>query len=131
MRPEGDSLICASCPTTRASLIADTELSAYGLNLADDGRVFFTSPEALALRDTGSASDVYERKDEKLSLISTGRSSTATGLLSVSADGRNAYFYTRETLVSGDHNGKTVKIYTAREDGGFHPARDPGMPGIR
>jgi hypothetical protein len=114
-----NSLICASCPTTRATLNADTELSEYGLNLADDGRVFFTSTEALALRDTGVSSDVYEWKNERLYLISTGRSPTATGLLSVSADGRNAYFYTRETLVSADHNGKTVKIYTARENGGF------------
>jgi hypothetical protein len=115
----GNSLICASCPTTRATLNADTELSEYGLNLADDGRVFFTSTEALALRDTGVSSDVYEWKNERLYLISTGRSPTATGLLSVSADGSNAYFYTRETLVSGDHNGKTVKIYTARANGGF------------
>ena len=115
----GNSLICASCPTTRATLNADTELSEYGLNLADDGRVFFTSTEALALRDTGVSSDVYEWKNERLYLISTGRSATATGLLSVSADGSNAYFYTRETLVSGDHNGKTVKIYTARANGGF------------
>ena len=65
------------------------------------------------------SSDVYEWKNERLYLISTGRSATATGLLSVSADGSNAYFYTRETLVSGDHNGKTVKIYTARANGGF------------
>jgi hypothetical protein len=115
----GNSLICASCPTTRATLNADTELSEYGLNLSDDGRVFFTSTEPLALRDTGVSSDVYERKGERLYLISTGRSPTATGLLSVSADGRNAFFYTRETLVSGDHNGSTVKIYTARENGGF------------
>ena len=68
------------------------------------------------------SSDVYEWKNQRLYLISTGRSPTATGLLSVSADGRNAYFYTRETLVSGDHNGKTVKIYTARENGGFASA---------
>jgi hypothetical protein len=112
-------MICASCPTTRATLNADTELSEYGLNLADDGRVFFTSTEALALRDTGVSSDVYEWKNDRLYLISTGRSPTATGLLSVSADGRNAYFYTRETMVSEDHNGSTVKIYTARENGGF------------
>jgi hypothetical protein len=116
---QGSSLVCASCPTTRATLNADTELSEYGLNLADDGRVFFTTTEPLALRDTGSSSDVYEWKKDRLYLISTGRSPTATGLLSVSADGRDAYFYTRDTLVSEDHNGKTVKIYTARENGGF------------
>jgi hypothetical protein len=116
---DGDTLICASCPTTRASLVADTELSPYGLNLTDDGRVFFTSVETLALRDTGTTTDVYERSGEALSLISTGRSSTDTGLLSASADGVNAFFYTRESMVSSDRNGKTMKIYTAREDGGF------------
>lgn len=113
------SLVCASCPTTRAALTADTRLSAYGLNLADDGRVFFTSAEPLALQDTGTAADVYEWSEGKISLISTGRSQTDAGLLSVSADGVNVYFYTRETLVRGDHNGMTMKIYTARENGGF------------
>jgi hypothetical protein len=113
------SLVCASCPTTGAALTADTRLSRFGLNLADDGRVFFTSVEPLALRDTGGSSDVYEWKGGRIYLLSTGRSQTDTGLLSTSADARNAFFYTRDTLVGNDHNGKTIKIYTAREHGGF------------
>ncbi len=113
------ALSCASCPTTRATLTADTRLSRYGLNLADDGRVFFTSAEALALRDTGDTADVYESSDGEVSMLSTGRSQTDSGLLSVSADGVDAFFYTRESLVDTDRNGKTMKIYDAREKGGY------------
>jgi hypothetical protein len=114
-----DALFCASCPTTGAALTAETSLSEYGLNLSDDGRVFFTSDEPLALRDTGSTADVYEWSDGEVSMISTGRSPTDSGLLSVSVDGVNVFFYTREVLVSSDHNGAALKIYTAREGGGF------------
>lgn len=116
---DGDSLSCASCPGTRASLTADTVLTEQGLNLTDDGRVLFTSVEPLALRDTGSSTDVYEWKNGRIYLISTGRSQTDTRLLSASADGLNVFFFTRETLVSGDQNGNTVKVYTARAGGGF------------
>jgi hypothetical protein len=112
-------LDCASCPTTRASLTAETRLSPYGLNLADDGRVFYTSTEPLALQDTGGTADVYEWSAGRISMLSTGRSQTDAGLLSVSADGVNAFFYTRETLAGNDRNGHTLKIYTAREGGGL------------
>lgn len=116
---QADALVCASCPTTGAALTADTRLSRFGLNLADDGRVFFTSVEPLALRDTGGSADVYEWKAGRIYLISTGLSQTDTGLLSTSADGSNAFFYTRDALVADDQNGNTIKIYTAREHGGF------------
>ena len=114
-----DQLFCASCPTTGAALTADTTLSRFGLNLTDDGRVFFTSGEPLALRDTGITADVYGWSDGEVSLISTGRSADDSGLLTVSADGIDVFFYTREVLVSSDHNGAAMKIYTAREGGGF------------
>jgi hypothetical protein len=113
------ALDCVSCPRTRASLTADTHLSSHGLNLSDDGRVFFTSIEPLSLRDTGSKPDVYEWNNGTISLLSTGRSATDIGLLSVSADGVNAFFFTRDTLVRNDHNGNTMKIYVAREGGGI------------
>jgi hypothetical protein len=40
-------------------------------------------------------------------------------MLSVSSDGTNAFFFTRETLVKTDANGNAMKLYTAREGGGF------------
>jgi hypothetical protein len=39
--------------------------------------------------------------------------------LGVSADGVDAYFFTRQTLVAEDENGSRVKIYNARSFGGF------------
>jgi hypothetical protein len=115
----GDSLVCASCPATRAALTADTALTATGLNLSDDGRVFFTSVEPLALRDSGTAADVYEWENGRVDLITTGRSATDSRLLSASANGVDAFFFTRDRLVSMDQNGRTIKVYTAREHGGF------------
>ena len=52
-------------------------------------------------------------------LISTGISNFDAGLLGVSADGVNAFFFTRETLAPQDKNGETMKIYDARAGGGF------------
>jgi hypothetical protein len=39
--------------------------------------------------------------------------------LSVTNDGTDAFFFTREVLVNDDHNGQTMKIYDARSRGGF------------
>ena len=60
-------------------------------------------------------------------LISTGYSSFPSSLLSVSDDGTDALFFTREVLVPDDHNGQTMKIYDARVGGGFFklPASPP------
>ena len=33
--------------------------------------------------------------------------------------GKNAYFFTRESIVPQDDNGATMKVYTAREGGGY------------
>jgi hypothetical protein len=115
---DGDSLVCASCATTGAAPISDATL-ASGLNLADDGTVFFTSAEALVLRDTNNKRDVYEWKDGEQQLVSTGISEFDAGLLSASADGVNVFFFTRATLVPQDKNGSLMKIYNARSGGGF------------
>jgi hypothetical protein len=114
-----DQLDCASCAPTRATATADAELSESGLNLSDDGRVFFSSAEQLVLRDTNAKPDAYEWGDSEIQLISTGGSPFASGLLSVSSNGVNAYFFTRATIVPEDENGSTMKIYVAREGGGF------------
>jgi hypothetical protein len=115
---DADSLDCASCASTGAAPTSDTTLS-NGLNMTDDGSVFFTSSEALVLRDTNKKKDVYEWKDGQQELVSTGLSEFDSGLLSVSADGVNAFFFTRATLVPQDKNGNLMKIYNARAGGGF------------
>jgi hypothetical protein len=64
-------------------------------------------------------------KDEQTSttqqaLISTGSSLFNSGMLGVTANGKDAFFFTRETIVKEeDFNGEAMKIYDAREGGGF------------
>lgn len=117
--PAGQSPVCVSCIPTEARPTTDTFPSAYGLSLTDDGRVFFTSAEPLALRDSNERRDAYEWEGGNLQLISTGTSESDATLLSASSDGTNAFFFTRQQLVPSDQNGSLVRLYTARENGGF------------
>ena len=120
-------LDCASCAPTRAAPAGDTSLSTFGLNLTDRGAVFFTSPDQLVLRDSNKRKDAYEWDKGVPQLISTGSGASDSGLVSASADGVNAYFFTREVLVPEDQNGTAMKIYDARELGGF-PSDPPPLP---
>ena len=102
-----------------------------------------TTSQALALRDTDNREDVYEwepqgvgtcssespafskASEDCLSLVSTGSSPFDSSLLGVSADGVNAYFFTHDKLAPQDENGELVKIYDARENGGFFVIPEP------
>lgn len=115
----GGGLICASCAPTNAAPSTDTTLTTNGLNLIDDGRVFYTSAEQLVLHDTNRAKDVYEWDEGEIGLVSTGLDQSDSGLLTASADGRDVFFFTRQTLAPQDGNHGAMKIYDAREFGGF------------
>jgi hypothetical protein len=128
-----DHLDCTSCNPTSLPPATDATLASNGLSIADDGRVFFNTREALTLRDTNNQLDAYEwdsqhpnnaagacqRPNGCMELISSGKSRSESGLLTVSADGTDAFFFTRETLAANDDNGSLMKLYTARENGGF------------
>jgi hypothetical protein len=120
-----DEVECASCAASRARPAGDATLTAEGLSVIDDGRVFFTTPESLVLRDTGERQDAYEWTNGDARLISSGISPFHSAFFSASADGTDAQFFTRETLVKGDHNGTLMKLYDAREGGGFFVVPDP------
>jgi hypothetical protein len=123
----GGDVVCVSCAPTNGAPSTDTTLTSGGLNLVDDGRVVFTSSEQLVLRDTNRLKDVYEWDDGPIGLISTGLDTNDSGLLTASADGRDVFFFTRQTLAPQDQNGGAMRIYDAREDGGFlfNPAPPP------
>ena len=103
----------------------------HGSGLSDDGRVFFNTGEQLVLRDTNENLDAYEWSPQRTGtgacedpagcqqLISSGTSIFDSGMLGVTADGTDAFFFTREKLVEDDFNGEAMKIYDAREGGGF------------
>jgi DNA-binding beta-propeller fold protein YncE len=110
---------CVSCSPTQAIPSTDASLASNGLSITEDGRVFFNTGEGLVLRDSNFKRDAYEWKEGKVELISSGHDRFDSGLLSVSADGTDAYFFTRDTLAVGDENGTLMKLYDARENGGF------------
>ncbi len=133
--PTEDRIECASCNPNATQATADSTLVPNGLSLSEDGRVFFNSLEGIIPRDLNEREDAYEWEPDGteavqgaepcdipggcVDLISTGNSPFGSRLLSVSADGTDAYFFTRDKLVEQDENGNTVKIYDARSLGGF------------
>jgi sugar lactone lactonase YvrE len=114
------ALDCVSCNPTGLASGDGGRLAAYGSSLASKGRVFFNTKEPLVLRDANGKVDAYQwSKAAGVQLVSPGNSQFDNTLLSVSRDGKDAYFFTRNTLVPQDRNGELMKIYDAREGGGF------------
>jgi sugar lactone lactonase YvrE len=123
-----DTVNCSSCSPTGQRSTGDASLPTHGLAVTNDGRVFFNTTEGLVDRDLNEKKDAYEWSPaDGTQLISTGTAALGASLLGVSADGTDAYFFTREKLVSGDNNGSHVKVYDARSFGGF-PFVPPPVP---
>jgi DNA-binding beta-propeller fold protein YncE len=110
---------CVSCNPTGQEPVTDSRLATNGRSMADDGRVFFTTGEPLVLRDSNGKLDAYEWDDEEVELVSSGTSFFNSGLLSVTGDGTDAFFFTRQILAGNDGNGNLMKLYDARAGGGF------------
>lgn len=131
-------LRCASCNPTGArplgesnlSLIRQTEVSfpqPENLPASGEGRLFFESADALLPTDTNGVQDVYEWRPEGvggcdreagcLALISSGHSPNDSMFLTATPDAANAFFITREQLVSQDRD-ELLDVYDARVGGG-------------
>jgi sugar lactone lactonase YvrE len=129
-----EGLACASCNPTGEQAVSDATLVHNGSDLSADGRVFFDTGEGLVDRDLNERTDAYEWEPEGLQvgegiptcrlpagcvgLISAGTSPFDAGLLGVSEDGLDAYFFSRDKLVEEDENGNNMHIYDARVLGG-------------
>jgi hypothetical protein len=133
-------MICVSCDPSGAPPTSDARASQDGLFLTNDGRTAFSTNDALVHTDTNNGEDVYEYVNGRAQLITPGTGETGSagalqflsagaqpGLVGVSADGRDIYFGTFQTLVPSDHNGLFMKFYDARASGGF-PAPAPPPP---
>jgi DNA-binding beta-propeller fold protein YncE len=134
-------LDCASCNQTGEQATGQASLASNGLSVTEDGRVFFNSTEGLVDRDLNEKQDAYEWEPIGLEalegtqaceseggcvdLISTGTSPFDSSLLGASADGVDAFFFTRDSLVPEDANGNRVKIYDARVGGGYAQVPPP------
>lgn len=140
-----DTLGCVSCGEAGHVVAGDAsvrsnpankdkllEIAQYGQPrtiTADGSRVFFQSTDALVSQDVNGVADVYEyRRDSgSVELISAGTGSKASEILDISADGRDVFFTTRDSLLGRDIDGGTSDIYDAREGGGF-PEPAPTLP---
>lgn len=98
--------------------------------LADSGRLFFNTPDALVVQDINNQQDVYEYEPVGVgscseasktfhavdagcvSLISSGRASGESGFLDASESGDDIFFLTGERLVSQDVD-SAVDVYDA------------------
>lgn len=124
---------CASCPEpgvqpkSRAFLdqyvtLAGASSSGYlSRVISEDGRfVFFSSGEALVPEDTNGKIDAYEYdvSTGTVHLLSSGTGSDHSYFVDASADGKDAFFVTREPLSRRDRD-NNVDLYDARIGGGF------------
>ena len=143
---DSDQLVCVSCKPDGGTATGDAFArslhanvgkaslgSHLGRSLSDDGRyAFFTSPDKLVPQDTNGQLDayVYDSVGGALHLLSSGESSAPSFFFEATADGRNAFFGTREQLSGWDVD-RAFDIYDARVDGGFPepPAPPPSCQG--
>ena len=120
---ETGELRCVSCKLSGERPRSDVAASLAGRFMSDDGRTFFSTKDALVPPDTNEDTDVYEFVNSRPYLITSGAEAgdiyRLTGLIGVGADGIDVYFSTLETLVADDENGRYLKFYTARTNGGF------------
>ncbi|MGA8745828.1 MAG: NHL repeat-containing protein [Solirubrobacterales bacterium] len=129
--PATGAMVCDSCNPDGRPATSDVAASQDGLFMTDDGRVFFSTSEALVASDTNSGEDVYEYVEGRPRLITPGTGTVTIpgenlvtleevpGLVGVSANGTDVYFSTYDTLIDEDHNGNFLKFYDARTNGGF------------
>jgi hypothetical protein len=136
-----EELTCASCSPTGAAPLGQSNLSlirnANGApfpqphNLPDEGegRLFFESQDALSPKDTnGHIQDVYEWEPQGVGscekeggcffLFSSGQSPNDSMFVDSTPSGDDAFFVTRERLVTSDKD-EMLDLYDARVGGGI------------
>jgi Tol biopolymer transport system component len=127
-----NTLTCASCPSGSAAANVtvtpsvtkqQVTLAFQGIRprfLADDGTVFFSSPEKLVPGDVNGVADTYQYDPAvgKPQLISTGGGKAPAMFTDASPSGHDVFFVTRQQLVGSDTD-SLVDLYDARTDGGF------------
>ena len=126
---------CAASPPAGDSTLSPQTGGVLGNFLEYEGRaissdkstVFFTTPNALLLRDSNGRNDVYAYSvgSGALSLVSTGESGDDSWFIDASSSGDSIFFATRQQLVVADRD-PNVDAYVARVGGGFpEPSLSP------
>jgi hypothetical protein len=139
---ERETLTCCSCVragpvTADATVVPSATLAtaSSGLSgarprfLASDGRVFFSTRDALVPQDVNGVVDTYQcdARTGAVSLVSTGQGPDGAWFVDASASGDDVFLATRARLVGTDRDA-LVDLYDARVGGGFpepEPAPSP------
>lgn len=132
-----EQLSCASCPSDGSPATAAANLSPsfidpsshrlapidgndstslvlpHSRNVSDDGAVFFQTATALVPGDSDGAIDIYEYRDGRVNLISTGAEAQDAAFGDASADGSTVFFESSAGLVPGAQAG-IYYVYAAR-----------------
>jgi hypothetical protein len=122
------SLTCCSCPSAAATSDAtvmpeatqgEPRVENAGFRprfLSEDGRVFFSSGDALVAQDTNGVFDTYEYDPVtgRVSLLSTGTGKDPATFADASASGDDVFIVTRQRLVASDHD-DLVDLYDVRD----------------
>jgi DNA-binding beta-propeller fold protein YncE len=120
-------LACASCIPSGEAPAPGGGVTQGRLELSDSGRLFFETQEALVPSDANGQFDVYEYEYEggRVSLVSSGTSSSESRLLGTSESGDDVFFSSRQALVPQDTQEGVLEIYDARVGGGFPATSAP------
>jgi hypothetical protein len=94
--------------------------------VGDDGHIFFNSADALVPNDVNAKQDVYEWRDGRVHLISSGAGGYDSVYASSSISGDDVFFKTRQQLVPGDID-QNIDVYDARVGGGFPQPPPPSI----
>jgi len=127
-------LICVSCPSAPATSDAivrpaatqgDPRVENAGLRprfLSEDGRVFFSTGDALVVQDTNGVLDTYEYDPAtgRVSLLSTGTGKDPATFADANASGDDVFIVTRQRLVASDRD-DLVDLYDVRDGSSLPP----------
>jgi len=128
-RPDGATATAAASDMAQGFIGAASSAGIFDHALATDGRVFFSTAEALVPEDVNGTSDAYEWENGQVHLLTDGQSSSDSNFLDASPDGSDVFVATRAQLTGWDTD-SSYDLYDVRQPLPGHPAgvADPPPP---
>jgi hypothetical protein len=129
---ELETIECASCgpqPPRGDTGLGVTELSMsrqLARGIANDGTIYFDSPDRLTANDSDGKRDVYQWRDGAVTLL-TPRTPTDVSYAGADKDGSMVYVVTTSRLVGQDVDSNN-DLYAVRRLGGFAAQNPPPPP---
>lgn len=126
-RPDGATATVGASDMAKVFIGAASSAGIFNHALATNGRVFFSTAEALVPEDVNGRSDAYEWENGQVHLLTDGQSSSDSFFLDASPDGSDVFVVTRAQLTAWDTD-SSYDLYDVREPLPGHPAGVPDPP---